>query len=308
MSLSYYSIFKTYEETKDHNWLLEQLLNVLEKFYEGSYKNSHEDISEGALLCEIGDVLGRIGDLKSCYKYMNKAEKFTNKEPSLDSMTIWLRKAQYLIENGEVEKGSDFLIKISKWSDNYEEGLQWRELLDVWEKYKYLVEEKIEPSLNSTYKTSMKIEDILKIEDENDLVSNLSMHVSQLCGYGEDMTLVNQYERVVYDVCSLDEEVHSGGFYSYFYSEGDYVRRYKQLIKALNTIGATNTIKLLEKIEKKFPKGKIPIKLEYRQKILDEMDEKEIDFDEFDEVFWEYEENITKLVYNYVMNNKIKFT
>ncbi|WP_455539716.1 DMP19 family protein [Terrisporobacter sp.] len=307
MDLSYYNIFKKYEETKDDNWLLGQLFNVLEKFYEGAYKNSNEEIFEGCILCEIGDVFGRIGDLKSCYKYMNKAEKFANKEP-VDVMTIWLRKAQYLIEDGQVEKGSDFLIKVSKWANNYEDGLQWRNLLDVWEKYKYLVEGKIEPSLSSTCKISMKIEDILKIEDENDLVANLSIHVSELCGFGEDMTLLNQYERVVYDVCSLDEEVHSGGFFSYFYSESDYVRRYKQLIKALDTIGATNTIKLLERVEKKFPRGKIPIKLSYRQKILDEMDEKEINFDEFDEVFWEYEENITKLVYNYVMKNTIKFT
>ena len=122
------------------------------------------------------------------------------------------------------------------------------------------------------------------------------------------MTKLNQYERVVYDVCNLDEEVHSGGFFSYFYSSSDYIRRYKQLLKALNIIGAIKTIGLLEKVEKIFPRCKIPIKLEYRQRILDDMEENDITFDEFDEVFWDYEDNITNLVYDYVMKNKMKFT
>ncbi len=307
MDLSYYDIFNTYEKTKDDNWLLEQLMNVLKRFYAGEYKNSDEEIFEGVLFCEIGDVLGRMGNLEECNKYMNKAQHFVNKQP-VDQMTIYLRKAQFFIESGHIEKGCEFLIKVSKWSDNYEEGLEWRNLTDVWEKYRYLVKEQIEPSYNSTYKTSMKIEDILKTKDKNELVGNLSIHINELCGFGEDMTGINQYERIVYDVCNLDEEVHSGGFYSYFYSSNDYIKRYKQLKKALNTIGARKTINLLEQIEKRFPKGRMPIKLEYRQRILDEMEENEIDFDDFDEIFCEYEENITELAYDYILKNKNRFT
>lgn len=307
MDLNYNEIFDIYEKTKDHNWLLEQLMNVLKNFNAGKYKNSNEEILEGVLFCEIGEVLGKLGHLEESYKYMNKAQHLINKEP-VDEISIWLRKAVYLIENKDIEKGKMYLIKIAENVGNYEEALEWRDSLDVWDKYKYLVEGQIKPSNNDINRTTMKIEDILKIKDENDLVSNLTIHVNELCGFGEDMTKLNQYERVVYDVGNLDEEVQSGGFLSYFYSTSDYVRRYKQLLKALNTIGARNTMDLLEKVEKKFPRGKIPIKLEYRQRILDEMEEKDITFDEFDEVFWQYDENITNLIYNYVMKNKIRFT
>ena len=49
MDLNHNEIFDIYEKTKDDNWLLEQLMNVLKNLNAGKYKNSDEEILEGVI-------------------------------------------------------------------------------------------------------------------------------------------------------------------------------------------------------------------------------------------------------------------
>lgn len=95
-----------------------------------------------------------------------------------DEVTVYIILAQYYIENDEAEKGKEFLIKIANETvENYEEALEFRGWLKVWNKYKNIVENEIPKSI--------KFNDNTKIPSDDDLLKLLS------------------------------EEVHSGGYSSY---------------------------------------------------------------------------------------------
>ncbi|MDE5604893.1 MAG: hypothetical protein K2I73_04840 [Eubacterium sp.] len=95
-----------------------------------------------------------------------------------DEITVYMILAQYYIENGEEENGKEFLKKIAnETSDNYEEFLEFRGWIDVWNKYK----DKVKDSIR------------------------------------ESKSINNNAECITDDelLCLLLEEVHSGGYSSY---------------------------------------------------------------------------------------------
>ena len=66
-----------------------------------------------------------------------------------DEITLYILLAKYYIDNGNIERGKHFLILIATdTSDNYEESLYYRNLLDTWNEYKHYVEGEIPPSEN----------------------------------------------------------------------------------------------------------------------------------------------------------------
>lgn len=84
-------------------------------------------------------------------------------------------------------------------------------------------------------------------------------------------------------VDELCTEVNSGGFGGYLYYHGQHFEKVKQ---ALQTIGARETLVLLERIQGKFPRKKIPKDLERIQDVLDKMEDKGVDFEAEDECYY----------------------
>ncbi len=64
-----------------------------------------------------------------------------------DDVTLWFRLGEYYINNGEIEKGTEYLIRICDEIDNYEELFEFRGLTADWQKLKPFVISEIKPSL-----------------------------------------------------------------------------------------------------------------------------------------------------------------
>ena len=135
-----------------------------------------------------------------------------------DEITVYIILAQYYIENGEDEKGEEFLRKIAnETSDNYEESLEFRGWLDVWNKYKYRVEGGIRKSQS--------------IDNDNEVLTD------------------DELLRL------LLEEVHSGGYSSYLSYNSEHFERTLEIAKErkMNAL-----VQQLERIKSKFPNAAIP--------------------------------------------------
>lgn len=229
-----------------------------------------------------------------------------------DEVTIYLRMAEYYIESGETEKGIEYLIKLcTETVSNYEESIGFRELTSVWEKYKHLVEGKVPPSVvcNSgnpipPEKCTMQIADILNLADDK-LLNELSAHLNEMSANGEILSCLNKWEKLVFYINELCEEVNSGGFSNYLYYYGNHFEKVKT---ALEIIGATKVVELLSEIEEKFPRKKIPKSIDSIQNNLDKMEEKGIDFETEDEKYYsETEMEILEQLVIYVKENAKHF-
>ena len=62
-----------------------------------------------------------------------------------------------------------------------------------------------------TEQCTMLIEDILKLPKDKMIIA-LSEHLDERTGYGDNLSPLNQWERNIYDVITLSDEVNSGGF------------------------------------------------------------------------------------------------
>lgn len=110
-----------------------------------------------------------------------------------DDVTVYILLARHYIENGDIEKGKQFLIKTAnETTDNYEESLKFRGYLDVFNKYKPLVEDKIKKSVSTDTEEELSDDDLLEL---------------------------------------LLEEVHSGGYESYLSNYSKYFDRTLKLAK-----------------------------------------------------------------------------
>lgn len=102
-----------------------------------------------------------------------------------------------------------------------------------------------------------------------------------------------------YYVDSMNSEVHSAGFAGYLTS--NYYPGKKQLIEALSSVKATNTLAIFKKVIKKFPLCYIPKSMTIREKIL--IDFEIINLDILDEEFYEYQDDLEVMVKNYIVEH-----
>jgi tetratricopeptide (TPR) repeat protein len=222
-----------------------------------------------------------------------------------DGVILFLRLAEYYFEKGDTKKGKEFLVRLcTETSTNYEDSIAFRGLTEVWKKYKDQIEIK-NPQLIvpvSVSECSMKIEEIFKLSDMEELENALMDHLDELSGNGKYLNYLNRWERIFYDVNWLCMEVNSGGFDSYLSYYGN---RWTKTRKALETIGATKMVALMEKIESKFPNCKIPKTIVAIQNSILNYD---LEFEEEDTYF--YENGICELLNQldaFVLSNKKKF-
>ena len=117
--------------------------------------------------------------------------------------------------------------------------------------------------------------------------------------YGEDVSRLEDWEKNAYYVDNMNSEVHSAGFAGYLTS--NYYPGKKQLIEALSSVKATNTLLIFKKVIKKFPLCYIPKNIAIREKIL--IDWEIIKLDDLDNEFYEYQDNLEVMVRDYIVEH-----
>ena len=147
------------------------------------------------------------------------------------------------------------------------------------------------------------MEHIWNLTDTNDFVVAMTEHLDNKTQYGEDMSVLSEAERIFYITQTLEMEVNNGGFSQFFYnSSGNFSN---ELVGAFTAIGANATAAICQKAISAFGRD-IPVDRDEREEMLDELESDEFDeiLEECDNAFFDYEDNLNELNYNFVMKNK----
>lgn len=213
---------------------------------------------------------------------------------------------KYIVEE-DIEAARACLVLLCELCDNYEESIEFNELTEKWQKYRYLVEGLVKRSVKFNSITpclptecTMQIKDILSLPDDN-LLCALSEHLGELSGEGDSLASLNKWECIVYYVDELCAEVNSGGFKGYLYYHG---LHFENAYNALESINALGVLQILNAIREKFPKKRIPQNEESLQNTIDFMEEKGIDFEAEEERFYSTgEKELIKCLLTYIKEN-----
>lgn len=235
----------------------------------------------------MGDSYMDAGDFAAGIACLRAVEEYF---PHFNNETLFrLRMAQYHIENGDVESGRACLVALCRSIDNYEESIEWNSLTAVWEKYKYLVEGLVPPSvrvmscrIKTPAECEMSIGEILALPDE-ELPDALSGHLQELSGDGVSIQSLNKWERAAYYVDELCMEINSGGFESYLYYHGTH---FEKAYKSLEQMGAEQMTALLDRAREKFPRKRVPKSEDAIQNAMDRMEEAGVDFEDEDDLYY----------------------
>ena len=151
-----------------------------------------------------------------------------------------------------------------------------------------------------------EIDKALLIKDETESILKIQEIVWKKTELYDNYENLNDFEKTFLYVEILEAEVNNGGFDQYFYnSSGDYA---DETLESLRKIGATKTAKLVESAFKIFPVQPIPKDNEKRREILKSIENQTSEkWNQLEDEFYLYEENIGGLVLEYVRQNKSKF-
>ena len=153
----------------------------------------------------------------------------------------------------------------------------------------------------------MTLEQIWEIEDPYSLVLELDSYIAKKCQYGSNIAVLSDAEKVFYMTQKLEMDVNSGGFGRFlFYAEEECI---VGVVQAFEEIGAVKTAAICEKALHVYGR-ELPLDMSERQDLILELESDEVYelLNECDSAFFEYEEDLTALNYEYVMKHKSKFS
>jgi HPt (histidine-containing phosphotransfer) domain-containing protein len=148
------------------------------------------------------------------------------------------------------------------------------------------------------------IEKLINSENTNGSIIELDDYICKLCEYGSKLDRLNDVQKVFYFNQYLEKEVNNGGFNQfYFNSSGNFAH---EIIGSLQTIGAKKTAEIIKKANAQFPNNKVPKDREERQNILEQIEEgANVAWEELDQKFYTYEDDLNSLNMEYIRENKI---
>lgn len=268
-----------YASTKDPAVLICGIRTLAEK--EDYHVFAHFVLYTGSAYIREGDYTAGITCIKTA------GEVFPD---VFDKTLYYVRMAEYHIENGDMDAGIDCLTRLCKGEgSSLHFHIRVSELTPVWDKYKHLVADLIpeEPApifnaVQSPSEPTMSISDILALPDA-DLLSDLSIHLNEMCGSGDYLNSLNKWERTVWYADELCMEVNSGGFEGYLYYHGTH---FEKAYKAIADMGAPNVTALLDAVRAKFPRSRIPKSEDAIQNAMDKLEDQEVDFEDQDDSYY----------------------
>jgi hypothetical protein len=149
-----------------------------------------------------------------------------------------------------------------------------------------------------------KTEKILKNKNGQDAIIAIDNLLSPI--FYKNPEKLTLYEKNIVYIEELERAVNNDGFHGYFFnSSGNFT---KETLNALNIIGSKIFFNILEKAINKFSNGIVPNNRDERQDILNKLVENDEElWGELDKEFYKYEEDIYKLMIEYIKNNINEF-
>jgi len=150
------------------------------------------------------------------------------------------------------------------------------------------------------------LEELLNSDDTNSSIIDLDNFIGELCDYGDNMDVLSEPQKNFYLNQNLEREINNGGFNQYFInSSGDYAH---ETIQSLKLIGANHTADILQKAIDQFPDKKVPKDRDERIEIVEKIEETANEvWEDLDQKFFEYVDDLNALNIEYVRRNKEHF-
>ncbi|MBE6688904.1 MAG: DUF4375 domain-containing protein [Ruminococcaceae bacterium] len=153
------------------------------------------------------------------------------------------------------------------------------------------------------------IDEIWEIEEKENFVVEMDKYIAEKCEYGDNMETLNGEQKVFYITQSLEMEVNNGGFAQFFFNSSGMFGN--ELVSSFEKIGAMKTAEICKKAISIYG-DKVPADRDEREEILttdDETEEERIEaiLNECDDAFFEYEDDLVELNYQFIINHKESF-
>ena len=150
------------------------------------------------------------------------------------------------------------------------------------------------------------LETLLSSDDTDGSIIELYTFIAKLCSYGDEMDKLTEPQKQFYYNQCLEREINNGGFNQYFFnSSGDFANL---TIQSLQTIRANTTADILQKAIDQFPDKKVPLDWTERQEILEQIqDTADPVWEELDQKFYEYADDLNTLNLNFIRQHKADF-
>ncbi len=147
------------------------------------------------------------------------------------------------------------------------------------------------------------LDTLLNSEDINGSIIELDDFIGELCEYGDDFSKLTDQQKLFYLNQNLEREINNGGFNQYFCnSSGDNAH---ETILSLKAIGADKTADILQKAIDQFPNKSVPKDRDERTEIVEQIEDTANEvWEELDEKFFEYEDDLNTLNIEYVKKYK----
>ena len=146
-------------------------------------------------------------------------------------------------------------------------------------------------------------EKALQLETETDIVLRIGEIIWKKTEKSDDsFSNLTESEKVFIYVDMLEGQVNNGGFDQFFFnSSGDYTH---EILSACEKIKAYKTADLIATAIKAFPVSPVPKDTETRREIMQNLNDSSTKvWDDLDDKFYEYEDNIAGLLIDYIKQN-----
>lgn len=153
-------------------------------------------------------------------------------------------------------------------------------------------------------KSKVTVSDILNQKTSQDALIDIDNLLSPI--FYSKPEILTEEEKVIVFIEELEREINNGGFNQFFFnSAGDY---YSEILSALKKIGSVKFYNIVQNSSKPFPNTNVPSDRNARQEILEEIEDEANElWDDLDQEFYKYEEDIYGLLINFINNNIEKF-
>ena len=150
-----------------------------------------------------------------------------------------------------------------------------------------------------------EIDKALRLTDNTDKIIAIGELIDNKIGDSNSLENLSDSEKTVLYVNILEREVNNGGFGQFFYnSSGQYAH---EILGAYQKIEAYKTADIIKRAINLFPTLPVPKNWETRQDIVLEIDSDAGLWNELDNEFYKYEDNISDLTIKFVEQNKVDF-
>ena len=153
---------------------------------------------------------------------------------------------------------------------------------------------------------SLDIDKLTNSTDKNGSIIELDNYICKFCEYGDRLDKLTEPQKNFYYNQNLEREVNNGGFNQFYLNpSGDFAH---ETVNSLKEIGAHKTAEILQKANDQFPDKTVPKDREKRQETLEQIEDAANKiWEELDQKFFTYEDDLNSLNMDYVSKNRNDF-